>query len=218
VEINKLLNVFLYSLPAFFLWAAYYCYLYYRVKRNPLGTAIGTYNATRKAWVTSILKNKEHILAIQTLRNWSMSAAFLASTASLLALGVLSFALKPDEFSPIALNHNDFLLDNERAIAFARFKLLFLMSSLFSSFFNFSLAIRYYNKAGFILCIHDLASKYHHKTYARRTVSNGALNYMLGMRSYYLSIPLALWLLGTTWLYIGMLLVLLIQFRTDFRP
>ena len=106
--INKLLNVFFYSLPAFLLWAAYYCYLYYCVKRNPLKTAIGTYNAIRKAWVTSILKNKEHILAVQTLRNWSMSATFLASTASLLALGVLSFALKPDELSPIALNHNDF--------------------------------------------------------------------------------------------------------------
>lgn len=218
MEINKLLDVILYSLPAFILWVAYYCYLYYRVKKNPLGTAIGTYNATRKTWVTSILKNKEHILAVQTLRNWSMSASFLASTASLLALGVLSFVLKPDEFSQIALNHNDFALHNDAAIAFARFKLLFLMISLFASFFSFSLAIRYYNKAGFILCIHGLKGKYHHKTYAQRSVFNGALNYMLGMRSYYLSIPLALWLLGTEWLYIGILLVLLIQYRTDYRP
>jgi uncharacterized membrane protein len=192
--------------------------LYYRVKKNPLGTAIGTYNATRKTWVTSILKSREHILAIQTLRNWSMSATFLASTASLLALGVLSFVLKPDEFSQIALSHNDFELHNEAAIAFARFKLLFLMISLFSSFFSFSLAIRYYNKAGFILCIHDLKGKYHHKTYAQRSVYNGAFNYMLGMRSYYLSVPLALWLLGTEWLYIGILLVLLVQYRTDYRP
>ena len=218
VVIEKLPNVILYSLPAFILWVAYYLYLYYRVQRNPLGTAIGTYNAIRRTWVTSILRNKEHILAVQTLRNWSMSAAFLASTASLLALGVLSFVLKPDDLTIIALNHNDFLLNDEDAIVFARFKLLFLMVSLFVSFFSFSLAIRYYNKAGFILCIHDLKSHYHHKTYARRTVFNGALNYMIGMRSYYLSVPLALWLLGTAWLYLGILLILLIQFRTDYRP
>lgn len=213
-----LYTIVFYSLPAFILWASYYLYLYYRVKKDPLGTAIGTYNATRRAWVSDILKSKEHIVAIQTLRNWSMSATFLASTASLLALGVLSFALKPDDITPIALSHNDLLLNDELVIAFARFKLLFLMAALFTSFFNFSLAIRYYNKASFILCIHDLAAKYHHKTYSQRTVFNGALNYMIGMRSYYLSVPLALWLLGTLWLYFGMLLVLLIQYRTDYRP
>jgi uncharacterized membrane protein len=211
-------QVILYSLPAFIIWATYYVYLYYRVQRDPLSTAIGTYNAIRKAWVVSVLKSKEHILAVQTLRNWSMSASFLASTASLLALGVLSFVLKPDDFSSIALSHNDFDLNNEMAISFARFKLLFLMVALFASFFSFSLAIRYYNKASFILCIHDLNSKYHHKTYARRTVFNGALNYMVGMRSYYLSVPLSLWLLGTLWLYLGILLILLIQYRTDYRP
>jgi uncharacterized membrane protein len=188
------------------------------VRRNPLGTAIGTYNATRRTWVTSILRNKDHILAVQTLRNWSMSATFLASTASLLALGVLSFVLKLDDLTIIALSYNDFLLSDEDAIALARFKLLFLMISLFVSFFSFTLAIRYYNKAVFILCIHDLKSRYHHRTYARLTVFNGALNYMIGMRSYYLSVPLALWLLGTEWLYIGILLILLIQFRTDYRP
>lgn len=211
-------GVIFYSFPAFIIWAAYYVYLYYRVQKDPLDTAIGTYNATRKAWVLSILKSKEHILAVQTLRNWSMSAAFLASTASLLALGVLSFALKPDDLIPIALSHNDFSLNEDMAVDFSRFKLLFLMVSLFVSFFSFSLAIRYYNKASFILCIHDLDCKYHHRTYSTRTVFNGALYYMAGMRSYYLSVPLSLWLLGTLWLYLGILLILLIQYRTDYRP
>ena len=207
-----------YSLPAFIIWAVYYIYLYYRVQQDPLKTAIGTYHATRKAWVLSILKSKEHILAVQTLRNWSMSATFLASTASLLALGVLSFVLKPDDLRPIALDHNSFSLSAEMAIEFVRFKLLFLMVSLFVSFFSFSLAIRYYNKASFILCTHDLNCKYHHKTYATRTVFNGALYYMVGMRSYYLSIPLSLWLLGTLWLYLGILLIVFIQYGTDYRP
>ena len=208
----------IYSLPAFILWLGYYLFLFYRVKRNPLATAIGTYNATRKAWVIGVMKNKLDLLAIQTLRNWSMSATFLASTGSLLALAVLNFLLDPDSLATIALRHNNLGLNDMMQVEFFRAKLLLLMIVLFFSFFNFTLSIRYYNKAGFILCIREDDVVENHQQYAVRTVFNGALHYMLGMRSYYLTVPLVLWLLGNAWLYIGMLLLILVQFRTDYRP
>ncbi|HIO91609.1 MAG TPA: DUF599 domain-containing protein [Leucothrix mucor] len=208
----------LYSLPAFILWLSYYLFLYYRVKRAPLSTTIGTYNTTRAAWTISVMKNNLDILAVQTLRNWSMSATFLASTGSLLALAILNFLLDPESLATIALRHNTFGLSDEVQIEFFRAKLLLLMIIMFFSFFNFTLSIRYYNKAGFILCIREENIIKNHQEYAVRTVSNGALHYMLGMRSYYLTVPLVLWLLGNAWLYVGMLLLILVQFRTDYRP
>ncbi|MCK5903401.1 MAG: DUF599 domain-containing protein [Cocleimonas sp.] len=206
-----------YSLPAFALLLCYYLILIYRIRTNPLVTAIGTYNAARKAWVISVMKNNLNILTIQTLRNWSMSATFLASTGSLLALAVLNFLLDPESLAILALRHNTLGLEEVVQIEFFRAKLLILMIVLFFSFFNFTLSIRYYNKAGFILCIREPDVIKNHQRYAIRTVFNGASHYMLGMRSYYLAVPLVLWLLGNSWLYVGMLLLILIQYRTDYR-
>jgi len=208
----------LYSLPAFILWLSYYLVLYYRVKHAPLSTTIGKYNATRSAWTIGVMKNNSDILAVQTLRNWSMSATFLASTGSLLALAILNFLLDPESLATIALRHNTYGLADNMQVEFFRAKLLLLMIIMFFSFFNFTLSIRYYNKAGFILCIRDANTAESHQKYAVRTVFNGALHYMLGMRSYYLTVPLVLWLLGNAWLYVGMLLLILVQFRTDYRP
>ncbi|RTZ65353.1 MAG: DUF599 domain-containing protein [Aquificaceae bacterium] len=208
----------LYSLPAFILWLSYYLVLYYRVKHAPLSTTIGTYNATRTAWTIGVMKNNLDILAVQTLRNWSLSATFLASTGSLLALATLNFLLDPEALATIALRHNTSGLSDTIQVDFFRAKVLLLMIVMFFSFFNFTLSIRYYNKAGFILCIRESNIIKNHQQYAVRTVFNGALHYMLGMRSYYLTVPLVLWLLGNAWLYVGMLLLILVQFRTDYRP
>ena len=208
----------MYALPAFILWLSYYVFLYYRVKHAPLSTTIGTYNATRATWTMSVMKNNSDLLAVQTLRNWSMSATFLASTGSLLALAILNFLLDPESLATIALRHNTNGLTPDIQVEFFRAKLLLLMIIMFFSFFNFTLSIRYYNKAGFILCIRESNDIKSHQEYAVRTVFNGALHYMLGMRSYYLTVPLVLWLLGNAWLYVGMLLLILVQFRTDYRP
>lgn len=45
----------------------------------------------RTAWVERIMQNEDGILAVQTLRNSTLVATFLASTAVLLIIGVLTF-------------------------------------------------------------------------------------------------------------------------------
>lgn len=46
-------------------------------------------------------------------------------------------------------------------------------------------------------------------------LKRGANHYTLGMRGYYFSIPLSLWLFGSLWLLGGTLLLLVILYRLD---
>jgi len=60
---------------------AYHLHLFIRVRRNPMGTAIGITAYARRLWVKEVMQKKRDILAIQTLRNQVMAATFLASTS-----------------------------------------------------------------------------------------------------------------------------------------
>ena len=46
-------------------------------------------------------------------------------------------------------------------------------------------------------------------------INRGARHYFLGMRGYYLSIPLTLWLFGPLWLLGGVILLTPILYRLD---
>jgi hypothetical protein len=52
--------------------------LHQRVKRNPAYTVQAVNVMARTAWVERIMKNEDGILAVQTLRNSTMAATFLA--------------------------------------------------------------------------------------------------------------------------------------------
>ena len=56
----------------------YHLYLRQRVKRNPAYTVQAVNAMARSAWVERIMTNEDGILAVQTLRNSTMAATFLA--------------------------------------------------------------------------------------------------------------------------------------------
>jgi len=77
----------IFSSAAFLALFIYHVYLVYKVRRDPLTTAIGITNHARYMWVKGVIRDKRDILAVQTLRNQVMAATFLASTAFLSVLG-----------------------------------------------------------------------------------------------------------------------------------
>jgi uncharacterized membrane protein len=48
-----------------------------------------------------------------------------------------------------------------------------------------------------------------------QVVNHGALHYTIGMRGFYLSVPLALWLFGPVWMLIGSLVLVSVLYRLD---
>ncbi len=201
-------------IAAFTLLLGYHIALVASVKRNPSSTYIGINNQVRIAWTRNIITNGRDILAVQTLRNWTMAASFMASTAILVALGLMSYALTSDTLETFshALNrlgsqHPELLL----------IKFVILICDFLFAFFSYTLAIRYYNHAAFMLTI---PIEHIDDAQVRRlgaVVNRGAFHYTVGMRASYLVIPFAMWLVGPEWLFAGTLILVAVLYRIDYR-
>ena len=191
---------------------AYHAYLYTKVRRDPLTTAIGITNHARRMWVKGVIRDKRDILAVQTLRNQVMAATFLASTSILVSLGLLSAAFRPGVFSDVSHALN---LLGTKTETLWMFKLMLLGILFFFTFFNFTLAIRYNNHAGFMINTFEHNDATVSEEAVTQVVNHGALHYTIGMRGFYLSVPLALWLFGPIWMLAGSLVLVSVLYRLD---
>ena len=152
-----------------------------------------------------MMENQRDILAIQTLRNWTMAASFLASTAILIALALLNIVLTTTHPTDTLMQVFSFL--GKRIESLHQIKLLILSVDFFFTFFNFTMAIRYYNHLGFMINAPQESASSTQASVVE-TIQYGAAHYTLGMRGYYLSVPLALWLFGPGWLLAGTLIII----------
>ncbi len=191
---------------------SYHLHLYLKVRRSPETTAVGMTNLMRRQWVETIMGDRRDILAVQTLRNWVMASSLLASTAILIALGVLNVAIRPAGFQEIthALN-----IAGTRSETLWVVKLMILVVDFFLAFFNFTLAIRYFNHAGYGLGMPDRHEGIASHEFVAEVVNHASLHYTIGMRCYYLAIPLALWVFGPTWMLMGAVVLVGVLYRLD---
>ena len=203
---------FILVLSALVLILAYHGYLYQKVRRHPLQTAIGITNHARQMWVEGVMQNKRDILAVQTMRNQVMAASLLASTAILLSLGSLNSAFRPEMFTEVS---HALSWSGPRAEGLWMFKLMLLGILFFLTFFNFSLAIRYYNHVSFMINTNVQDDPAVSAPAVTHVINRGALHYTFGMRGFYLSVPLALWLFGSTWMLAGCLALIVVLYRLD---
>ena len=196
-------------------WAVlviYHLNLFFKVKRQPLSTAIGITNHARRRWVQIVMQEKHDILAVQTLRNHVMAATFLATTAILISLGLMGVAFRPGLYSDISHALN---LAGARTETLWLFKLLVLVVLFFFAFFNFTLSIRYYNHGGIMINTRDADDPALSEESVAAVLNHGALHYTLGMRGFYLAVPIALWLFGPIWMLAGSLVLVAVLYRLD---
>jgi uncharacterized membrane protein len=197
---------------SFLLLFLYHVHLIRLVHRHPLATAVGITNHVRLKWVQSVMSERRDIMAVQTLRNLVMAATFLASTAVIISIGILSTAFRADGFSGISHVLNLF---GSRHETLWFIKLMVLAVDFFFAFFNFTLAIRYYNHAGLMLNIPLNQGPTASVDAVTEVMNHAALHYTLGMRAYYLAIPFVLWLVGPLWLLAGALVLIGVMYRLD---
>ncbi|OQW94557.1 MAG: hypothetical protein BWK79_05535, partial [Beggiatoa sp. IS2] len=182
----------------------YHAFLLWLLRRNPFSTSIGRTRHLLALWTEMIMTTaQKDILAVQTLRNWTMAASFLASTAIVIGLGILNLAITSEGHSKTSQLLNLTETINEELWLI---KLILLSLNFFFAFFNFALAVRSYNHASFMLNVSlskHLASETEALQFVVSTLKRGANHYTLGMRAYYLAIPLSLWLFGSLWFCCG---------------
>ena len=198
------------------LLAAYHVYLRYKIRQNPAYTVQAVNVMARTIWVETIMQERKDILAVQTLRNSTMAATFLASTAVLLIIGVLTLTGRGNEFSDSwhALNmmgarHTELLLA----------KLLLMLLDLFVAFFSFSMSIRLYNHVGFMI---NVPLKLNHKIINPEHVAihlnRAGRYYSIGMRAYYFLLPQVFWLFGPQFLLAASVGLIFVLYQIDRAP
>lgn len=174
---------------------AYHLYLAVCARRDPLCIIQGVNRTTRRVWVQHIMADPGlGILAVQTLRNSTMAATFLASTSVLLIMGVLTLSGQADR---IAENWHHLNPIGSRHPGLWELKLLVLLADLLVAFFSFTLSIRFYNHAGYQLTLPQaLRPPVVAPEQVARHLNRAGHLYSIGMRAYYIAVPLVFWLFG----------------------
>lgn len=195
----------------------YHLYLRIKVARNPAYTVQSVNIIARTAWVENIMREQgNEVLAVQTLRNSTMAATFLASTAVLLIMGVLTLSEQGDKLSSKwhALNvfgaiHPELWL----------VKLLLLLLDLFVVFFSFSMSVRVYNHVGYMI---NVPLAMNHKMISPRhvaiTLNRAGRFYSIGMRAFYFTVPLVFWLFGPHFMLGATIVLIFVLYRLDRAP
>ncbi len=186
--------------------ASYQLYLHLLARKDPAAVLSHAAAEARSSWVAGIMADPDSgLLAIQTLRNSTMAATFLASTAILLMVGVLTLSGQGPALRETwhALNMTGGL---HPGIWLA--KLLCMLVVLFFAFFSFSNAIRVFNHVGYMINVprgtglvkFDIAL-------VSAELNRGGRFFSLGLRAYYYLIPLACWLFGPVYMLSAALLL-----------
>lgn len=182
------------------------------LRRSPRSTAIGLNAQARRLWVEHIMAHKADILAVQTMRNWTMAATFLASTSIVLGLGFLNFALTSQGLNELAVAFNLFGVTSH---SLAIVKALAVTAVFLFGFIQFMLAVRFYNHSAFLINVPETPGCQITPKVVSDTVNRGARHYSIGMRSYYVAIPTVIWLLGPLWLLLATLVMTRLSWRLD---
>jgi len=209
---TTLSNEFITSAIAFAIFGIYHIYLAVTVRRTPMKTALGTTHAMRQIWAKTIFENQKDIAAIQTLRNHIMAASFLASTAILISLGVLGMTTNPDLFTGAK---GAIQLLSGQSDVYILVKFIILALDLFIAFFNFTLTIRYFNHASYVISFTDKHNPTFNHEFLALVMDRGSLHYFIGMRGLYLTIPLFLWVFGGMWFLAGVIVLILAIYILD---
>ncbi|KAG8046500.1 hypothetical protein GUJ93_ZPchr0008g11822 [Zizania palustris] len=182
------------------LMVGYHAWLLVRIRRRPETTVIGVNAINRRIWVRHIMEEpsgKHAVLAVQTIRNNIMASTLLASTAitlsSLIAVlmsGGSGGGLLPD--APLVVGAT-----GEAALSAKFFAILvcFLVAFLLNV-----QSIRYYSHTSTLVNVPLHAHRRRRPgfavDYVTGTLNRGSYFWSLGVRAFYFSCPVFLWLFG----------------------
>lgn len=199
------------------LLVAYHAFLRLKLKGDPLYTIQAVNALARAAWVETVMTagNKD-VLAVQTLRNSIMGATFLSSTAVLLIIGVLTLSGQGEHLGTTWHTLNLF---GATHAGLWLAKLLTLLLDMLVAFFSFAQAIRLFHHVGYMINVpmtmkHRALTPQHVALHLNRA---GAF-YAIGMRSYYVAVPLVFWLFGPHFMLLSTIILIPILFYLDRAP
>lgn len=182
----------------------YYLYLKRRTRRMPNSSVHAVNAMTRERWVMMIMNSgKLEILAIQTLRNSVMTASFMATTATLLMIGVLNLSEKIGHWSQ---NLHPLLSLCQTSNELWQVKIGVLLLSFAIAFYFFAMAIRFFNHVGYMINLpYDAATDDDLCKQTCAYLNKAGSYYTFGIRTFFFSLPIILWFFGPFFLVLATL-------------
>ncbi len=194
----------------------YQIYLNRRTRLDPASSAQDLMLVARAAWVETVMQERRDILAVQTLRNSTMAASFMASTAILLIIGVLTLSAQGERLSGTwhALN----FLGHASAEMWL-LKLLVMLFDLMFAFFAFSMSVRLFHHIGYSINV-PLARGLTQTQTAQvvAQMNRAGIFYRIGTRAYFYIVPLLFWLFGPLLLLGSTLVLIFFLYHLDRAP
>jgi uncharacterized membrane protein len=163
---------------------AYHFYVRVKARANPAYTIQAVINRGRGAWVERVMRDREGILAVQTLRNSIMVATFFASTAVALIVGTITLSMQSDKL---------FTASHAVAGDLWLVKVLLILVDMLCAFVFFSQTIRLLNHVGIMISVPPDASP---PAMVAAILIQAGRYHTRGMRCYYYAGPLLFWLFG----------------------
>lgn len=194
--------------------AAYYLWMYLKVRHNPTYSIHGVNALARRLWVENIMRNQsKDVMAVQTLRNFVMGASLMASTAALLIIGTLTLS---GQANNIAQSWGLLSLVGSHASEMWIMKVMLLLAVFIFAFFSFAMSVRLANHVVFMV---NVPNDQHYqalspKAVARRLQRAGNM-FALGMRAFFFAIPLVFWLFGPNFLLISTVGLVMALYHLD---
>ncbi|KAE8695563.1 hypothetical protein F3Y22_tig00110705pilonHSYRG00159 [Hibiscus syriacus] len=193
---------------------AYHCWLWHKVRTQPLSTIIGTNASGRRFWVAAMMKDneKKNILAVQTLRNSIMGSTLMATTCILLSAG-LAAVISSTYSVKRPINDSVFGAHGELMVAL---KYVTILCIFLFSFFCHSLSIRFINQVNILInCPQDPASVVTPE-YISELLEKGFVLNTVGNRLFYTALPLLLWIFGPLLAFLCSFTVIPVLYNLDF--
>ncbi|XP_010279399.1 PREDICTED: uncharacterized protein LOC104613323 [Nelumbo nucifera] len=172
----------------------YNLWLFITILRTPKRTVIGLNAISRRQWVISMMADPQSngMLGVQTLRNSIMASTLLATAAITLCSIIGVFANSTTSTSNSAA---DLIYGNKTPLVTSIKYFTILICFLVAFLCNVQ-SIRYYAHVSTLITMPTLKGRRESIAYVVRNLNRANYFWSLGLRAFYVSFPLFLWIFG----------------------
>lgn len=193
--------------------AVYHAWLLVAIVRNPRSTVIGLNAESRRQWVQSLMADplKNGVLVVQTIRNNIMASTLLATTAITLSSLISVFVSSSSSSTATA---SQLVYGNQTAII-SSIKYFAILVCFLVAFLCNVQSIRYYAHVSFLATLPTSKGKKDSIEYVARNLNRGSFFWSLGLRAFYVSFPLFLWIFGPIPMFVCSVMMLSVLYFLD---
>lgn len=180
------------------LFILYHAWLLFTILRNPKRTVIGLNADSRREWAFSMMTDplKNGVLIVQTIRNNIMASSLMA-TAAITLCSLISVQVSSSKPS-LEMEKGYKRFASSPSVKYLAILLCFLLAFLCNV-----QSVRYYAHVSFLATLPSSKGTRESIEYVASNLNRGAYFWSLGLRAFYLSFPLFLWVFGAIPMFVG---------------